>query len=156
MCPLCLSEDELASSEAAEDNTFLPQAPPTAKQLVQYMSEPDHDEIQRLRNYAPALIGNPHQIFGYTSSDKKTQKRIRLEQERLAILSRMRRGRSDLNTYYDSTMTLYIGQREIARSIEGYERQSVNSTQQISYNLSQVPKRGAIDRILLRLGAKRE
>lgn len=146
------NDDVPVTDELGEDYVGSPGSAP--QHTLQYMSELDSDQLQRLREYYPSLLGNPHQIFGYLHP--KEYKRVRLLQRKLIILGRMRRGRSDLNKFYDSAQAEYVAEREVMRSYEGWERSAANTTQQVQYQVQEEPKkRGFLDRFLLRSGPKR-
>jgi hypothetical protein len=143
-------ESDFAPDTSSLDDSERARQP---RQLVEHMSSLDHDGIARLRNYVPALIENKHQIFGYLR--KEDIRRVILQQHRLAILSRMMRGRPTLRSFLESEQISYIAEREVMRSLEGYERGQVNRTEQVTYNLTERPKRGILDRFLRRTGASR-
>lgn len=146
----------MSESSLEEDNSFTPTTLATGKDTVQFMAELDHDYMQKLRDYNPALLGNVHQIYGYLPNRPKDIKRVILQQKRLAILGRMSRGRNTLRKFYDSEMTEYVANREVFRSIDGYERDSVNKTSNVQYNLTQPAKHGTLDRFLMRLGRNKQ
>jgi hypothetical protein len=150
---VCVPEDEEEFSASDPSLTGAGIAPERPRQLVEYMSSLDHDEIDRLRDANPALIGNKHQVYGFLR--KEDVRLVTLQQRKLAILSRMRGGRSDLNSFFDSEQVAFIAQREVFRSFEGYERGQVNRTEQVQYTYTQPIRRGAIDRFLSRVGARR-
>ena len=150
----CLSSED----DELREETFDPSvsgsgvAPERPHQLVEYMSTLDHDEMERIRDYNPAIMGNKHQVFGYLR--EKDAPIAVLEQQRLAVLARMKRGRSSLDSFYDSEVATFVGKRELMRSFEGRERDSVNRTEQVQYQFTQPVKRSSIDRFLGRIGAR--
>jgi hypothetical protein len=122
-----MSSDEIMPIDD-QDTTYADQVPDATnnKALVQYMGEIEGEKARQLQEMAPALVNNPHQIFGYTPT--KEVPLLRAKIKKLSIIGKIARGDRSIDDYYDTSMIEYIAGREINRSVEGHERQQVTST----------------------------
>jgi hypothetical protein len=115
----------------------------------------DHEKVAELKQYYPVTINNPQQIHGWT--DPREVELVRLKAEKLDIIGKIRRGRSNIDNYYAKEMADYQSSREIGRSINGFERSEVTTSRRTMTTYT-VPVRnpGTVDRFLSRLGRQKK
>lgn len=144
-----------ASDDPSNPSTYSGESQTTDKDTLDAITFTDHERIEELKSYTPTLINNPQQIHGYLS--EKDLELANLEADKLALIAKMSRGRTNIRNYYDEQMTTYQAHRELNRSVNGFERSEVTTSRRTStnYNVPVKPP-GAIDRFLSKVGRRKQ